>query len=248
MKELKFEGKYYTPEIFRVMWQFLYSKYSDERYTFNGDEFSRIVGVPKFYEEPNTINVITIRNNPEIAFNDSDTFDNDEMIVYENTSSGGVRLYRFNVTADPKSRKDNIAHLLKGCYASYRVGNHRWVPGRTALRQDENKVLVARTDNKGNIKKVEYGMFGINIHDSGGFRNSSLGCTILANDVDYKTKFKPMLLRIQKQKPISYILTDHIDVSKFLNMIKLDSIEPKPIEVYAKYFKKVKGYLLDDKK
>lgn len=229
---LEFEGKYYTPEIFKVLWYHLLYKYSDakSKFEFNGKHFRRVYGNAKFSTEPDTINVIGIRGNKEICFNDTNV-NNDNLIVYENTSSGQSRLWRFNVTMDPKSKQNNIAHLLNGVYTSYRVRNHRWIPGRTALGQDENEVLVARTNSAGTIVKVETGYFGINVHDTGGFANYSLGCTILSNDENYKYKFKPLLERIKKQKPITYIVTDKYDVDIFLQRIELESIQPRPLEI-----------------
>lgn len=234
---LIFDGMYYTPSVFRSLWEHLVEKYKSE-YFVDKDAFAngrpknwaRVYGDPVFRTEPDTINVLGIRYNHEISFN-NDLTNNDNLIIWENTSSNQVRLWRFPVTMDPKSKKVNIAHLVKGVYPSYRVGNHRQVPGRTALRQDDGVVLVARTDKKGEVFEVQTGKFGINIHDSGGFSNSSLGCTILANDDDYKNKYKPLLLRVKAQRNITYVVSDLDDVSEYLNRINPDSLIPKPLEI-----------------
>lgn len=239
---LEFGGAYYTPTIFRLLWEKLRDKYASENFKYGEKEyqFRRISGsTPSFPTEPNTITLIGIRNNEEISFNDTLTY-NDDLIVYENTSSGEVRLWRFPCTTDPKSKKDNIGHLIKGVWASYIVGNHRHQPGRTALRQDANTVVVARTNKNGEISKVERGHFGTNIHNKNGFFNSSLGCTILENDINYDQKFKPILKRVKDQTTITYILTDRVDVSAVLGLINVESIKPRPIEIIQSENKKEK--------
>lgn len=230
--ELRFGGFYYTPQIFRLLWEKLKDKYSSEYFIHDGlkYQYKRMSGSPSFPTQPNTITLIGIRNNEEIAFND-ELADNDDLIVYENTSSGEVRLWRFPCTMDPKTKKNKIAHVVKGVWASYVVGNHRHQPGRTALRQDGNKIVVARTNKRGKVIKVEKGFFGINVHNKNGYFNSSLGCTILENDVNYDTKFKPILKRVKGQSPITYIVTDRADISNVLQTINVDSIKPRPLEV-----------------
>lgn len=230
---LEFGGFYYTPQIFKLLWMKLKDKYASEDFAYDGKvyPFKRISGNPTFPTEPNTITAIGIRNNEEISFNDELT-DNDDLIVYENTSSGEVRLWRFPCTTDPKSRKVfKIAHSIKGVWDCFVVGNHRHQPGRTALRQDANSIVVARTDKNGKIVKVEKGYFGLNVHNKNGFFNSSLGCTILESDINYDQKFKPILKRVKDQKSITYIITDRVDVSAVLGLVNIDSIKPRPIEI-----------------
>lgn len=233
---IELSGIYYTPEIFRLLWSKLKDKYASETFSYKGVNYpyaKRISGNPVFPTEPNTITAIGIRNNEEISFNDELT-DNDDLIVYENTSSGEVRLWRFPCTTDPNTKKDKIAHSIKGMWDCYVVGNHRYQPGRTALRQDANEIVVARTDKNGKIVKVEKGYFGINVHNKNGFFNSSLGCTILENDINYDTKFKPILKRVEKQKSIVYCITDRVDVSAVLGLVNIESLKPKPIEIIQK--------------
>lgn len=217
-------NRFFTQQNIKALWFKLYTKYLIEK---------RTEGRPQFVTAPDTINVIGIRQNAEIAFNDEDNFNNDLLVVYENTSSGNVRLWLFDCTMDPSRRRDNIAHLLKGAWGSYRVRNHRWIPGRTALCQDVAPVQIARTNSFGNVKIFTKGFFGINIHDSGGFRNSSLGCTVLASDEDYKTKFKPLLKRIN-QDTVTYLVTDADDVRQAFNKILINSFsktEPVLVKV-----------------
>jgi len=219
------DHRFYTPDNFKTVWDVLRVKYIRQ---------GRYIGSTKWTDSPNTINVIGVRSNPEIAFNDQSTFNDDMLLIYENTSTGGVRLYSLPCTMDPKARKKSIAHLLKGIYASYRVRPHRWILGRDALCQDVNKVNIARTDIKGNVIKKETDFFGINIHDSGGYRNSSLGCTILASNDDYKYKFRPLILRL-KQPVITYLVTDLEDINQVLSsIVEFSPINAEGLDIIKK--------------
>jgi len=163
-----------------------------------------IYGLPAWHEEAGTINVICIRNNDENSFNDV-IRNNDILIVIENRPSDSFRLYEYEVTADPSRKKPGIAHLCEGAYNSYVVRPHRWIAGRTALCQDTGEVRVFRTNSQGKIMPArsagghyEWGYFGINVHDTGGFWNSSLGCIILEDLKLYRDEFKPLLLRAKE--------------------------------------------------
>lgn len=162
-------------------------KYCERNYAFYGN--------PEWLEDEGTINVIIIRNNEEIDFNNR-LMNNDELIIFENRPNNNFRRYDFKVTADPRSKKNGIAHLIEGAYESYSVGLHRNIIGRVCLRQTEGQVRIARTDTLGRLIGFYWGYFGINVHDSGGFLNSSLGCIVIAYDKQsqYQTEFKPLLL------------------------------------------------------
>lgn len=163
-----------------------------------------VYGSPAWLDAEGTVNVIVIRENDENSFNDL-IRNNDHLLIFENRPNETFRSYLYQVTADPSSNKKNIAHLCQGAYESYTVRDHRWIAGRTALCQDKGKVKIFRTDTKRRIIDYFWDYFGINIHDTGGFWNSSLGCVILALKAEYQ-EFKQMLLRIKSiygKKPVS---------------------------------------------
>lgn len=190
-----------------------------------------LIGNPKWNDEVGTINVIAIRNNPQISFNNR-TRNNDELYVFENRPNEMFRLYKFPCTTDPASPitladllrlKRGRAHLCEGAYESYVVRPHNWVRGRTALGQDANHVKVIRTDNKGAIEKFDTGYFGINVHDAGRFWNSSLGCIIISyeNNWQYEAEFKPCLERAKPiHKKLGINFTVFLINSKTLNELQ----------------------------
>jgi len=174
----------------------------------------RVIGEPKLRLGDKEINVMGIRNNPEIGFNDKDSFYND-ILVIEQTEKEAHLFYVFKVTMDPKSRLPKISHLLEQVAASYTaLRPHKYVPGRTAIVQDRDNVIVARTDSTGviiNDYKEQKGLFGINIHDSGGYLNSSMGCTVLEgdsneNDNQFKKHFKPLIESSSNKEEIDYMV------------------------------------------
>lgn len=206
---------FFNPQIIKSFWDY-YIKIATNA--------KRIIGSPDYNNEVNQLNVLCIRNNTEISFNTKEFFYNDILIVMRNGIDKFLdEIYIYKVTADPRGVRDNIAHLLEGIYDSYVIRNHSWMPGRTAFCQDRNEVLVARTDSKGNIKRAEpyKGFFGINIHDSSIYQNSSLGCTVLEpdsreNNFHFENSFKPLLLENRNQKRIVYLVTNNLVVSRFL--------------------------------
>lgn len=189
-------------------------------------------GNPQWNEKEGTINVIAVRNNEELDFNNK-VRNNDKLMVFENRPDDCYRLYEFPCTTDPCAPitlrdytrlKRGRAHLCEGAYDSYHVRPHNWVRGRTALGQDANPVRVARSDNKGNLVKYDAGFFGINVHDAGRFWNSSLGCIIISyeNNRQYKTEFKPVLERakpVHKKLGINFtvFLINHKTLENILN-------------------------------
>lgn len=184
----------------------------------------RVVGSPEWKTEIGNINVIGIRQNSEVSFNE-DVLHNDLLIISLNTELDKSDIYLFSCTMDPKGRILKVAHLMEGVYASYNaLRPHKWVPGRTAMVQDRDKVIIGRTDREGRLISVkpEKGFFGINIHDSGGYQNSSLGCTVLEPDNDnntyqYKTFFKPILQNYcTNKKKIDYMVVN-FDTFRYLS-------------------------------
>lgn len=203
---------------FEKIWKSLSEKYKQAEF-FSGN--------PEWQDEPGSMNILGVRHNKEISFNTKeDGFNNDWLFIWEKDLNGEVSIYEFEVTMDPLGKKNNIAHLRKGAWNSYVIRGHKWIPSRTAFGQDANDVLVTRTDAKGNVLTSEWGKFGINIHDSGGYKNSSLGCTILAKDEIWKTVFKPLLLKHKSlKKTYTYVVTDLPDL--YLEILKHTPLDPK---------------------
>lgn len=132
----------------------------------------------------NGLNVIVIRCNDIYVTNDMER-NNDWMILFFR----GLK-YIFEVTADPKYRKNKIANICEQVYYG-NIRNHRGIYNRDAICQDNCKVWVRRYKNDKWYE--ELGHFGINIHNSAGFFNSSLGCVILADEKRYTQVFRPLL-------------------------------------------------------
>ena len=220
---LKVNSRILNPNVFKMVWLHLRKEYIAK---------GLVTGKPLFALAPNTINVMGIRSNSEISFNLGEEFNNDKLLIYENTSHGSVRMWDFDVTMDPKDKKKEIAHLLKGIYATFVVRAHKWVKGRDALCSDiPPGVRFSRTDQYGNVTGTYTDRIGINIHNNNGFRNSSLGCTILADEDAFKTKFRPLILRCKNQSPITYLVTDIWDLNRIINeKITINDIYP-PIQL-----------------
>lgn len=202
----------------------------------------RVIGSPKFREERDNLNPICIRMNKEISFNIGEYFYNDILIVYKSIGAFAIgELYIYKVTADPKGKKDNIAHLLEGVYDSYVIRNHAWTPGRIAFGQDRNEVMVGRTDVDGNLKRLEpyFGFFGINVHDSSKYQNSSLGCTVLQpdkeeNNFHFEKSYKPLLKSATNKNEVSYLITNYMTVHNFLlKDFTTKDLKNKPFAFYA---------------
>ena len=212
---------YYSPNIKNTS---LFSNVNNFLKLFEGNNFKEIwnlyigyckalgrtVGDVSFREGIGNINVMGIKRDPEIHFNSSEAFYNDILVVSQNVENG-QKFYVYKVTMDPKNKKNKIAHLLLGMYDSYNIRPHRWISSRIAICQDRDEVFIARTDKKGNvINAVPYnGLFGINIHDSDIFINTSLGCTVLEKDsihnkYHYKKSLKPLLKTVANVDNIVY--------------------------------------------
>ena len=151
------------------------------------------------------LNVIVIRCNDIYITNDMKR-NNDWMILFFEGKK-----YIFQCTADPKYRKNKIANICEQVYYG-NIRNHRGIYNRLAICQDNCKVFVRRYIN--NKWFEEQGHFGINIHNSNGLFNSSLGCVILADESRYINSFRPLLREVKKK-------TNHIPVAviniKWLN-------------------------------
>ena len=172
---------------------------------------------PTIYKNPRVdfdndeghINVFIIRNNAIGIANDS-LRNNDYLIVTENSSAESEgSIYVFSVTADPKTKRPGIAFALP-CQWNGNIGFHHWLNWRDCIRQDNDDVWVRRYKADGSYYE-EKGRFTIHIHDSGGFFNSSLGCTILASDDSYQSMFRPLLKKVKKTQtrvPVSLIDKD----------------------------------------
>lgn len=189
----------------------------------------RFRGEPVWHDEPGTLNIIGVRCNTEADFNFGKY--NDYLILVLNKENDEYTSAIINVTVDPATTKNGIAHLRQGAWNSYVVRPHRWARrrfgkfgeiNRWACCQDLHTVEIVRTDGKGKIISTERGMYGINIHDNGGYRDSSLGCTVIQSDESYLNIFLPMIYNLSKSKPepvnfknLTYLLINHSQIEKY---------------------------------
>lgn len=199
--------------------------YSDYKNIFNrfieyAKANKRCYGNPRWLDDDHTINVIGVRMNDEIDFNDK-KYNNDKLYIIQNRPNDMYIAHEYNVTVDPATNKYRIAHLCEGAYESYIVRPHRWIIGRTALCQDAGEVRIVRTDLRGGAIVYEWGYFGINIHNAGGFRNSSLGCTIYLDE--YHQEIKQILLNAKNhQDKFTYCIINHKTFNKIKNELSIN--------------------------
>ena len=163
------------------------------------------------------LNVIVIRCNDIYITNDMER-NNDWLILFFEGKK-----YIFQCTADPKYRKNKIANLCEQAYYG-NIRNHRGIYNRDAICQDVYKVFVRRYT--GSKWYDESGYFGINIHNSNGLFNSSLGCVILADEKRYVSTFRPLL---REAKKVSNKIPVVVVNLNWLNM-KADAYNGKDIE------------------
>lgn len=195
-------------------------------------ENNRVSGNPKWFDDPNTLNVIGIRCNSEPDFNFGKY--NDYLVLITNNLNGSYTQALMAVTVDPAKSTVGIAHLRQGVWNSYQIRPHRWTSRyfqylqktikRWALCQDLNVVEIVRTNGKGKVIETERGKFGINIHDNGGSADSSLGCTVLKSDKDYFTKYLPYIYDLENEKyipenknNITYCLINQSQFEKYIS-------------------------------
>lgn len=164
------------------------------------------------------INVFIIRCNPIYVTNDIKR-NNDWMFIIQNPGklNSSHKKYTFQVTIDPKIRKYGIANSLPQQYLG-NIRNHRWIPGRPAICQDNHKVWVRRYNKTGFYEEAGY--FGINIHNNAGLFNSSLGCTILANENSYTQTFKPLLNSLKKLNFTNEVPVTIMQDETFINLMR----------------------------
>lgn len=169
----------------------------------------------KFREEPNTLNIFTFRMNDVGVANDT-LRDNDFLLMVENKDEDDVSISYLNCTVDPKTKRAGMAFLLPQQYVG-NIGYHHGDPSRICIREDNDKVWVRRfnSSSKDAKYKDEYGNFTIHIHDTHNFGNTSLGCTVIANQKSYEDIFKPALTRVakfHKSVPVS-LINDNVALS-----------------------------------
>jgi hypothetical protein len=205
----------------------IYSKikklgYSDWKKVFNkhlawSKENKRTIGKPVWREEDMTLNVIGIRCNSETDFNYGKY--NDYLILVLNKSSDDFTKVIMEVTVDPCRNNDGIAHLRQGMWNSYVVRPHKWAyrnfphigrQQRWAICQDKDQVEIVRTDGNGSVIKSVRGFFGINIHDTGGYKDSSLGCTVIKSDESYEDLYLPCIYDIDED---DYVPSNHTNLT-----------------------------------
>ena len=161
------------------------------------------------------IDCFTIRCNDYYVTNDMKR-NNDYLVILEYLPEK-VSKYCFHVTADPKTRKWGIANLIEQIYYG-NIRNHHWTLGRDCIAQDNCKVWVRRYSNTTQYVEQE-GNFTINIHNNGGFFNSSLGCTILADDKDFISDYRPLLRRCTNRSYIPVCVIRDTLFEQYLNAL-----------------------------
>jgi len=166
------------------------------------------------------INLFVIRNNDVYVTNDM-IYDNDYVILTQNGymkedegQAGSITILR--ATSDPKMRRQNIANVLEQQWYG-NIREHRWMFGRLAICQDNDKLWVRRYSSLTNYIE-EYGYYTCNVHNKNGAKNSSLGCTILASDESYKKLFLPILKEVKQFQ--SKIPCSMIQVEAFNKLYK----------------------------
>lgn len=153
---------------------------------------------------------------------------NNDLLIIVQRKLLGFKVYSMVCTADPYGPKDHIAHLSAQIYRANR-GLHRGIPGRICLRSDFGfGTWIQRTDSEGDVIDINPasdkftsapGHFGINIHDTGGYYNSSLGCVIIAYNQDYLV-FKSILENASNPSNVPVCVFDMEDLPEFLNDTK----------------------------
>ena len=138
---------------------------------------------------------------------------NDYLVVIWYDANSVIK-YCFGVTADPKTRKKGIANIIEQVYFG-NIRNHWWTLGRDAICQDNCDVWVRRYTLLTDYYE-EKGRFHINIHNNAGAFNSSLGCTIFADDSEYFNHFRPLLRNCTNK---NYVPVSVISEKNFLEII-----------------------------
>ncbi len=208
----------------------LYNKYVDFfKNGFTSDLSERVDPFVVYPAIKDAIIVFEVRCNEEISFND-EIRNNDILFVVEITDDEqSIVTHQFDCTTDPCSKKYNIAHTARQIYIG-NIGIHRGIAERVCIRSDRGAgTWIRRTDAEGNVIPLNpqhadaiCGHFGINIHDNGGFANSSMGCTILAGgDYEhpgpYRDEYKPLLKKTTNRSNIPVVLFDLEDVQDVIN-------------------------------
>ncbi|HMQ78822.1 MAG TPA: hypothetical protein PKD94_04580 [Ignavibacteria bacterium] len=144
-------------------------------------------------------------------FNDDESYNdvlpnNDLKVLAKRVISDGdwsVDDELFNVTADPKTKRNGIAHFLPQVYRG-NIGNHRAIIGRICIRSDRGCWYFRTGDGK-----AIFGMIGLNWHNSAGFFNTSLGCVINEDENRWREVEKPMLKRVNNTQNIPCAIVAH---------------------------------------
>jgi len=222
-----------------------YERWADYlKYRFMDDYSYRIEPSIVYPAVKDSIMVFEVRCNEDISFNNQ-IRNNDLLLVAEvvddASSTLSIALHKFNCTTDPCSKKYRIAHTARQIYRG-NVGIHRNNEGRLCIRSDHGfGTYIRRTDGDGEILKINGHVdaypdhVGINIHDNGGFANSSLGCTILAgadylHPGPYRDEFKPLLVKCSNKENIPVALIDAEDVEDIIKWDAHKAIRENPSE------------------
>ena len=126
----------------------LYEKYKDWLVT------EKVEQSVKFPEKKGEIFVFQFRCNEEISFNNEQR-NNDLLVLGEIVDlENSISDYMFDVTTDPKSKVNGIAHTCEQIYRG-NVGRHRGNTNRPCIRSDFGfGTWYNRTNSQGEIKDL----------------------------------------------------------------------------------------------
>lgn len=197
----------------------------------------------KVYTKPNQLNIIGIRS----AEKNTGVF-NDRLFTFYTDSKNNIIESLNKFTTKPGTywlnnllNKSGTAILVPDQYIdAYMIGTHQ---GKyTALvHRGKVPVKVYRDSNKDskldlNIKTIQEGYFGINIHRAGAFGITELigkysaGCQVFKNSKDFDKLIK-IAQEVEKKQDsqgfFTYTLLDEIDL---INVGGFKDLLPKPVE------------------
>lgn len=145
------------------------------------------------------LNIVGIRNS-ETNGNVTNKFDDWVTVSY--SVNGELKYNEFKATTDPGSHweknllnKDGVAILVPNQYrGSHTIGLHQ---GKYEALRQHKPLKVYRDKNKDGVydfleENIQEGIFGINIHKAGKFKNGSTqidkwsaGCQVLSKESDF---------------------------------------------------------------
>jgi len=216
-------------EVKAILSGFTYTAYKDlyEKYK-NWLVPEKVEPSTNFPEKCGEIFVFQFRFNEEISFN-NEMRNNDLLVLGQiKDDEQTISDWMFDVTTDPKSKVNGIAHTCEQIYRG-NVGPHRGDTNRPCIRSDYGfGTWYNRTDSKGEVQDLNpsdsftsiAGHIGINIHNANGAYNSSLGCTIFSNESEYQKVFRKVITSCSNKNNIMVALINAGDLGDIWDEIR----------------------------